>query len=456
MARIFISYRRRQAAFATSSLLALLQAHYGEDDIFFDKNTIDPGADFKQVIEDNLAKAKVMLVLMSPEWMTCALPNGRRRLDCEDDFVRLEVATALERKITVIQVLLEGATVPRSDDLPVPLRRLPSLNALELNEAMLDVQFKRLLDILKRQVPPGIDPKPAPKPEPVESNTTLINRRLKEARLILAEADDHFGSDDRQQRTARLNNAFKLLKEANERDPANTEVLLEMAKLLQELTPDDTSDELRLLKRVKTLLAHPKTDSQRLDLAQAIFLTAISSKPVDAESVEDAMAVFQSLGATDWVRQCRQALRAAKPEPPKPAPSPTPAPQPPPAIPQPQPFNPPQPPPQPAPIGAMFPIQNPMQLVGRWRAQFYGIVETTMFLELRADGTCDGRQTMPFVGEIPFNGRWNFEPYSQTLQMWVTIMFQQTGYAMGFQGSTGPVYRGMDANGVAFAMERSA
>ena len=97
-----------------------------------------------------------------------------------------------------------------------------------------------------------------------------------------------------------------------------------------------------------------------------------------------------------------------------------------------------------------------MLIVGRWRAQFYGIVETTMFLELRPDGSCDGRQTMPFVGEIPFNGRWNFDPYSQTLQMFVTIMFQQTGYAMGLQGSTGSGYRGMDANGVAFAMERSA
>ncbi len=453
MARIFISYRRHQSPFATSSLLALLQAHFGEDDIFFDRNTIDPGADFKKVIEENLNEAKVMLVLMNPEWMTCALPNGRRRLDCEDDFVRLEVATALERKITVIQLLLDGAAVPKAEDLPLPLRRLPSLNAIELSEAILDIQFKRLLEILKKQVPPRRSIGPEPAPGPVESNTTQSNRRLREARLILAEADDQFGLDDRQKRNSRLNQAFGILKEANERDPANTEILLEMAKLLQELTPDDPSDELRLLKRVKTLLAHPKTDSQRLDLAQAIFLTAISSKPVDVETLEDALAVFQSLGATDWVRQCRQALRAAKPAPPKPAPAPPPIPQP-----QPQPFHPPQPQPQPqpAPFGAPFPIQHPMLIVGRWRAQFYGIVETTMFLELRPDGSCDGRQTMPFVGEIPFNGRWNFDPYSQTLQMFVTIMFQQTGYAMGLQGSTGSGYRGMDANGVAFAMERSA
>src|SRR5690606_37863664 len=50
---------------------------------------------------------------------------------------------------------------------------------------------------------------------------------------------------------AKRQEAYDLLVEANELDPANTEVLLHMAQLLIELTPDDPSDEQRLLFRIQ-------------------------------------------------------------------------------------------------------------------------------------------------------------------------------------------------------------
>ena len=50
--------------------------------------------------------------------------SGNRRLDDPKDFVRLELQTALSREIPVVPVFVDGATMPRSDDLPEVLKDL--------------------------------------------------------------------------------------------------------------------------------------------------------------------------------------------------------------------------------------------------------------------------------------------------------------------------------------------
>jgi hypothetical protein len=55
--------------------------------------------------------------------------QGRRRLDNPEDFVRIEIATALSREVRVIPVLLDGASMPRTTDLPDDLKPLVRRNA---------------------------------------------------------------------------------------------------------------------------------------------------------------------------------------------------------------------------------------------------------------------------------------------------------------------------------------
>jgi hypothetical protein len=45
--------------------------------------------------------------------------------------VRIEIATVLKREIRVIPMLMEGALMPRSDQLPDDLKSLARRNALE-------------------------------------------------------------------------------------------------------------------------------------------------------------------------------------------------------------------------------------------------------------------------------------------------------------------------------------
>jgi hypothetical protein len=84
--------------------------------------------------------------MIGPNWLNACAEDGSRRLDNPDDFVRTEIATALQRDIPVIPILLDGGRVPNSDQLPSDLKRLARRNALEVRHT----SFRRDLDKLIR------------------------------------------------------------------------------------------------------------------------------------------------------------------------------------------------------------------------------------------------------------------------------------------------------------------
>ena len=100
--------------------------------------SIEPGADFVDAIERAIASSGVVLVMIGSEWLRCTDGAGRRRLDDPGDFIRLETATALGRGARVIPVLVEGARMPRPDELPADLRPLARIaSGGELSRIML-------------------------------------------------------------------------------------------------------------------------------------------------------------------------------------------------------------------------------------------------------------------------------------------------------------------------------
>ena len=144
MSKIFISYRREDSAPYAGRLFDRLTAHFGSEQVFIDIDKIGLGQDFVDVIHDSLERCGVLVALIGPTWLHCANPSGQRRLDETDDFVRLEVSTALERKIRVIPVLVAGATMPRANELPSALVALSRRNALALS----DIRFHQDIDHL--------------------------------------------------------------------------------------------------------------------------------------------------------------------------------------------------------------------------------------------------------------------------------------------------------------------
>jgi hypothetical protein len=88
--------------------------------------------------------------VIGKQWLPSVDEAGKRRLDDPDDFVRLEIATALKRNIRVIPVLVDAASMPRSNDLPDDLKLLVRRNALELSHSRFNADFGRLVAALKK------------------------------------------------------------------------------------------------------------------------------------------------------------------------------------------------------------------------------------------------------------------------------------------------------------------
>jgi formylglycine-generating enzyme required for sulfatase activity len=134
VARIFLSYRRDDSGGHAGRLYDRLCQHFGRDNLFMDVDTIALGLDFVEAIQDAVGACDVLLAVIGRQWLTSTDPLGHRRLDNPEDFVRLEIITALTRNIRVIPVLVGGASMPRSTELPDVLQPLARRQALVVGE----------------------------------------------------------------------------------------------------------------------------------------------------------------------------------------------------------------------------------------------------------------------------------------------------------------------------------
>ena len=144
--RIVISYRRDDSAGHAGHLYADLRPKF---DVFMDIDNIPPGSDFAEVIHDAIADCDVMIVLIGQSWLTATDRKGRRRIRKADDFVRLELEAALKSEIKVLPVLVEGAEMPSSEDLPTSVRALARRNALEISDRRWSVDVGELITVLE-------------------------------------------------------------------------------------------------------------------------------------------------------------------------------------------------------------------------------------------------------------------------------------------------------------------
>jgi hypothetical protein len=153
MSNIFISYRRDETKDVAGRLYDRLTTIFGKDKVFRDIYTIPGGADFPSWIEEAVASAKVVVVLIGDRWATIADSQNRRRIDDPADWVRLEIAIALERDTLVVPVLVEDAKMPAEPELPDPLRELARHHAIELSDRRFEADVEELIKVLRERVP---------------------------------------------------------------------------------------------------------------------------------------------------------------------------------------------------------------------------------------------------------------------------------------------------------------
>ncbi|MBI2799908.1 MAG: TIR domain-containing protein [Gammaproteobacteria bacterium] len=146
---IFISYRRDDSAGHAGRLFDRLKQRFGAERVFMDVTDIVPGTDFVDAIERALASCCVLVTIIGRDWLTCTDQSGQPRIDNPHDFVYLETYTGLKRAVPVIPVLVEGASMPRTEALPRALQPLTRFQAVALGDAHWDADVFDVIDAIE-------------------------------------------------------------------------------------------------------------------------------------------------------------------------------------------------------------------------------------------------------------------------------------------------------------------
>jgi chemotaxis protein histidine kinase CheA len=149
---VFISYRREDSAGFAGRIYDRLTRRLDAKSVFLDVDNIQPGLDFFDVLSEKLRLCDALIAVIGKNWDAGADQDNPRRLDDPDDFVRIEIEAALERGIRVIPVLVDGATMPRREDLPESLQKLRRRQAIEISHSRFDSDVERLARVLEEDL----------------------------------------------------------------------------------------------------------------------------------------------------------------------------------------------------------------------------------------------------------------------------------------------------------------
>ncbi|MFL6450911.1 MAG: toll/interleukin-1 receptor domain-containing protein [Bryobacteraceae bacterium] len=178
MARVFISYRREDSAAYAGRIFDRLKTRFGPKHVFMDIDSLRPGEDFVEALQQTVKSCDVLIAVIGKQWLTAQDDQRRRRLENPEDFVRLEIATALERGILVIPALVGGAPMPQSHDLPDALKQLARRHAVNVHDAgfhqSMDLLIEATDGAIKEQKPRG---RPTQDSKDVERNPVSREQR---------------------------------------------------------------------------------------------------------------------------------------------------------------------------------------------------------------------------------------------------------------------------------------
>lgn len=143
MGGIFISYRQADAKAWAIGLRDDLAKAFGDDQVFLDKDALGPG-NWRDQLQRALKQCSIVLVVIGRQWLTIADEQQQPRISLPDDVHRQEIALALNHKgVTVIPILVDDATMPKTEQLPADIRRVTEQQAYKIG----DTKSRRKADL---------------------------------------------------------------------------------------------------------------------------------------------------------------------------------------------------------------------------------------------------------------------------------------------------------------------
>ncbi len=144
---VFFSYRRAEMEYSGGRIFSILQQEFGPGRVFRDIDSIPGGARFAERIGTVIGGCPVTLAVIGAGWLD---EIQRREEEKAEDWVRAELAGALDSDATVIPVLV-GAELPAASELPSDLAPLTECNAIAIRpDPDFDGDVERLILSVRR------------------------------------------------------------------------------------------------------------------------------------------------------------------------------------------------------------------------------------------------------------------------------------------------------------------
>jgi hypothetical protein len=161
MPGVFINYRTGDGNQAAAFIAQHLISEFGDQQVFLDSTSLPAGEPFPAELERRLVRSTVLLVVIGPHWLT--LSDGRRRrIDNPGDYVRYEIELSLQRRITVLPLLLDDTPLPKPQDLPPQIVDLVNYQWRRIRSRELHRDLTELVEFLRTHLPVNRPTSPDP------------------------------------------------------------------------------------------------------------------------------------------------------------------------------------------------------------------------------------------------------------------------------------------------------
>lgn len=148
--------------------------------MFTDTQTIRVAGNWRVRIETALTASTVVIVVIGPHWLSLTDEFGQRRIDQDDDWVRIEIRHALRNGVPIIPLLI-NTKLPSPLGLPADIRGMLDFQAFNLTEERWESDLGHLLSDLEKMGFKNVAPPPIRYPVPHVSIAELSLAELENA-----------------------------------------------------------------------------------------------------------------------------------------------------------------------------------------------------------------------------------------------------------------------------------
>ena len=304
---VFVCYRRGDTAGFAGRIYDRLAKRLGRDNVFIDVDNIQPGLDFVEVLSERVGKCDALVAVIGRDWVSSAGSDNRRRIDDPQDFVRIEIEAALERSVRVIPVLVDGAKMPRPEELPDSLKKLARRQGIDISHTQFESDVRKLtraLSLLEAELRQHAETERAAREEREKREAAADAEKAAEARRLAdAEAARRAEEERRAEDSAEAERAT--LEQRKKREAAEAAEKADQARRLAEAEAQRVDEERRVREAAEAERA-AKEEKKRREAAEA------AEKAEQARRLAEAEA--KRADEERRTREAAEAERAAKRE----------------------------------------------------------------------------------------------------------------------------------------------